>query len=114
MAMSWDRLGLIGVYTANDIKAYEWLTFQTDITMPIYSDYLGACLILENKGRERYTAAEPTGKHYLFLTEWNNCSKTLVSGTFGGARSSYPLPQYNESEIVYRTGNAVIIERGNE
>jgi uncharacterized membrane protein len=114
MAMSWDRLGLIGVYTSNDIKACEWVTTKTDADILIYTDYLGACIMMEYIGCDRYAPVEPKEKHYIFLTEWNNYSKTFVSGTFGGARSSYPLPDYNESEIVYRAGNAVVIERGNE
>ena len=114
MAMSWDRLGLIGVYTSNDIKACEWVTTKTDADILIYTDYLGACIMMEYIGYDRYAPVEPKEKHYIFLTEWNNYSKTMISGTFGGARSPYPLPDYNESEIVYRAGNAVIIERGNE
>jgi uncharacterized membrane protein len=110
MAMSWNRLGLIGVYTANDIKACEWLTSQTDVTIPIYSDYLGACILMESKASERFVGTEPIIKYYLFLTEWNNYSKTMVNGSFGGARTWYQIPQISEAQIIYRAGNAIVLE----
>jgi len=109
-AFSANRLGLIGLYTSNDLAAIRWLDSSTDLTKPVFTSYLGTSLMLELPeldGLYRHTETRPGGAHYRLVTEWEMRHGVEVTGWTGGLRKRLPLNLDGYTEIA-RFGDAAV------
>jgi uncharacterized membrane protein len=124
--LSNHRVDMMGVFTTNDMKVRDWAV-ANNLATDMYADTHAQLLLWE----KAYTywrdlrGALKTGEfktgNYIFLSERNNESQTIIlrpetGGSATGRRVSY---SYNEigmdkvvadGEIVYQQGNAFVLK----
>ena len=107
IALSNDRVKIVGEYNLDDIKVIEWLNNHNGVR-PVYTDYLGTSLLLgyDSTGRNMYIEPKELD-HYVLLTSWNVENNKMVDGWFGGQRSFRELESIN-GEIIFQSGSSKI------
>ena len=114
VSLSNDRLNIAGIFTPDDIKVAEWLSYNGDSDIPLYSDYNGTCLMLGLAPwwTVRQTDIPIDKDCYVFLTGWSVENDTLVYGGMPGLRISKELPDIN-MDTLYQKGDAVAMRSSN-
>jgi hypothetical protein len=110
MAFSNQRVGLIGVYSDDDIACAKWIVDNGESTVPIRTDYFGHTLIVGYNGIGTSYYRECEDRHYLFLGSWNTRYGVLVLGWDEGRRTYEPIPDLFSMRELFRQGDAVIYE----
>lgn len=108
VAFSNDRIGFVGIYNDDDIACAEWLTYKSDLNLPILVDYLSVSAIIEIDGYNRITYVKPEAKHYLFLNTWNIENNKWVNGWVEASRQYSDLPDLTNYAEVFKSGKAVV------
>lgn len=109
IALSNERTRIVGVYgNDNDTDCARWLVEETDLSIPIHTDYCGISLIMDLSDIHRGIYGGPESKHYLFLTSWSTEHKKMVFGWYEGSRKYEPLPDLSNATEVFRRGDAVV------
>ena len=106
LALSAERTGILGIYTADDTACAEWL-IENKGEIPLFADYNGCALLI---GFHFWfePMPRPTETHYLLLTTWNTQHKKMVIGACPGLRTYKPLPNLDSAVEVFRRGDAVV------
>lgn len=112
IAASQDRLDLGTKYSDDDIKCAEWLSqFDT----PVYADIYGLLIIQETLGlHPLYMLTENvTTDCFIFLRSYNQETQTITLWRGAGLREyvSYAEFDFSEWNIVFQSGNAVIMRK---
>jgi len=120
-ALSGEDLGIVGVFTGDDIKCAQWLADGSEI--PIVADINGLLLLdstvkdmdrlIYREGKSKrdnhLNDIDNYGKCYVFITSWNTLHQLYIEGGQLGAglRVSNPLPEL-DYPVVYQSGQAVV------
>ena len=110
IALSNERIRLVGVSNEDDLACAKWVVEETDSSIPILTDYCGISLIIDHSDAGRHVVEKPEGEYYIFLTTWNTQQGEMVQGWFEGLREYTPLPDLDEATVVYQRGDAVVYE----
>ena len=130
VALSNDRVELVGVYTDNDVAVRDWAVDNE--LQPIYLDVNGMLLFSERMGPFKWrdtwayppTDLEELEGGYIYLRERNNQRREVTykpnyfnpGESATGMRISYTYEEIGldkvleEGKIIYRKGDATIVE----
>ena len=108
IALSNYRISALGVFNEDDRACSEWLVNKSNPEVIIRADYNSICLMNGYTDDRCVTYVEPDNAHYLFLNTDNVRNKRFVWGCEAGMRVYQPLPNIDNDEIVYKSGDAVV------
>lgn len=132
--LSYERTGIIGVYSQDDTNCAKWLAYNSDQSLRIVCDMntvrlLSEYMDINKEARIRVyqqsvgyyvpftILSPPDGKYYIFLDTWNIKHGELVYnydlGYTAGLRSIMAIPDScYDLPIIYKSGEAVILLGG--
>jgi hypothetical protein len=122
IALSGERTGLAGIFTADDQKCAEWITTQGKKDIPVVCDGNSGLLLRGYEFSDTIQITHFSGvfndtPHYLFFCSWNvKYGKIVTTAWSAGMRGMEPLPMINMTKYVkvFESGEAVILERIND
>jgi len=127
IALSNNRVDIVGYYTENDITVMNWAADKG--IEPVYVDINGMLLLSERKDpftwrtKWRYPPIDRSEWNgYFFLRERNNETQELTykpnylnpGESCTGMRINYSYNSFNlHGKVIYKVGNATVLEVNN-
>lgn len=119
LALSGDRLGLVGIYSQDDIKCARWLAEESNPNLMIAADYNGLSLlqsfmyvvprIIPTPRSNPIDLFNVPSDTYVFMTSWNAKNGKVVIAVDAGLRLLKDIPSgLQDNEIAYRSGSSAV------